>query len=250
MAFAAITLVLTTKDRIDRRYAIAVLARPFGHCDAMRPPVGFYLICALGHCDFPVYAYTKLTVGYTIVSDQQAQTVHDPKTLGKRIKLLRGSLSQEEFAKRVGISRASLANYETGRTIPSKEVIEKIEESSGRISPTVLAGEQLKIVGIEELAEQLGLSDDERLNLTKDEIALIRLARLCDRDTLRDLSSTIVQGFAQNEQSKRLAIDETLLDLALLIEVADGKRCFLSGVQKGNLYAMIEELLLAARSGK
>ncbi|WP_296639956.1 helix-turn-helix transcriptional regulator [Roseinatronobacter sp.] len=182
--------------------------------------------------------------------DQQAQTVHDSKTLGKRIKLLRGTLSQEEFAKKVGISRASLANYETGRTIPSKEVIEKIEEISGRIPPAVLAGEQLKIVGIEQIAEQLGLSDDDRLNLTKDEIAVIRLARLCDQNTLRDLSSTIVQGFAQNEQSKRLAIDETLFDLALLIEVADGKRSFLSGVQKGNLYAMIEELLRAAQTGK
>lgn len=38
------------------------------------------------------------------------------------------NMSQEEASKALGISKASLQNYEAGRTIPTWDVVERIEE--------------------------------------------------------------------------------------------------------------------------
>lgn len=46
--------------------------------------------------------------------------------IGKRLKQLRGDKSQEEVAKQIGISRARLSHYETGRSEPDTEIIQKL----------------------------------------------------------------------------------------------------------------------------
>ena len=45
-------------------------------------------------------------------------TVSEPAAFGEKLRLLRGERSQEKFAGFLGITRAALANYETGRTCP------------------------------------------------------------------------------------------------------------------------------------
>ena len=43
------------------------------------------------------------------------------KTLGERIRFIRGEESQAEFAERVGIAKGSIGGYENGRNSPSDE---------------------------------------------------------------------------------------------------------------------------------
>lgn len=49
--------------------------------------------------------------------------------IAEHLRDIRGELTQEAFAKKCGVTRAALANYETGRTIPGRWVCRKIEEA-------------------------------------------------------------------------------------------------------------------------
>ncbi|MEJ9210086.1 helix-turn-helix domain-containing protein [Bacillus smithii] len=51
--------------------------------------------------------------------------------IGDRLKKLRGKRSQEEVAQKIGISRARLSHYETGRSDPDPEVIKKLADFYG-----------------------------------------------------------------------------------------------------------------------
>lgn len=51
--------------------------------------------------------------------------------LGDRIKKLRGKRSQEEVSEKIGISRARLSHYETGRSEPDTETLQKIADVFG-----------------------------------------------------------------------------------------------------------------------
>ncbi|MGD6993952.1 helix-turn-helix domain-containing protein [Sutcliffiella horikoshii] len=48
--------------------------------------------------------------------------------IGKRLKELRGKRSQEEVAEKIGISRARLSHYETGRSEPDSETLQNIAD--------------------------------------------------------------------------------------------------------------------------
>lgn len=48
------------------------------------------------------------------------------KTLGERIRFIRGKETQAEFAERVGIAKGSIGGYENDKNSPSAEVILKI----------------------------------------------------------------------------------------------------------------------------
>lgn len=55
----------------------------------------------------------------------------DPKKIGSRIRLLRGSKSQDKFAKELRISKSALAMYERGERIPRDEVKVRIADHCG-----------------------------------------------------------------------------------------------------------------------
>lgn len=50
----------------------------------------------------------------------------DSLMIGERLKKLRGKKSQEEVAQQIGISRARLSHYETGRSEPDSETLKTI----------------------------------------------------------------------------------------------------------------------------
>jgi transcriptional regulator with XRE-family HTH domain len=53
----------------------------------------------------------------------------DMKPLGRRIRQLRGfDLTQEEFAKKLGISQSQLSKYERGVAAPPADVLIRIKE--------------------------------------------------------------------------------------------------------------------------
>ncbi|MFV0410805.1 MAG: helix-turn-helix transcriptional regulator [Paracoccus sp. (in: a-proteobacteria)] len=46
--------------------------------------------------------------------------------IADRLRELRGKETQEDFARMIGVSRATLANYEAGRTVPRPSVCRRI----------------------------------------------------------------------------------------------------------------------------
>lgn len=172
--------------------------------------------------------------------ENKAQTVHDERAVGRRIRFLRGTLSQEEFAAKVGISRAALANYETGRTIPKQKIIDKISEAF-EVSPKFLASGEVE--SVEEFAVSLGLGSNQADELTPDEWAVIRVLAVCNNETIVTVIATLVEGFKSDEEAKELVDYTTIMeDLARLLTISAGKRPYQSGVRRGNLEGMIEVL--------
>lgn len=170
----------------------------------------------------------------------KAQTVQDGKGVGKRIRFLRGSLSQEEFAAKAGISRAALANYETGRTIPNLKVIAKISQAFD-VSPEFISSGEVKKV--DELAVTLGLGANTPDELTGDEWAVIRVLSVCNNDTVVAVMKALVEGFSADDEAKTLADYTTIIDdLARLLMIAEGRRFYERGVRRRNLEGVIEAL--------
>lgn len=47
----------------------------------------------------------------------------DPKAMGQRIRFIRGSLSQANFASKLGITQADVSRYERGKRSPPLEIL-------------------------------------------------------------------------------------------------------------------------------
>jgi transcriptional regulator with XRE-family HTH domain len=60
--------------------------------------------------------------------------------LADRIKEMRGSLSQEKYGKLLGISKAQVSKYESGKAMPSNETIEKIASLGNKTRGWLLWG--------------------------------------------------------------------------------------------------------------
>lgn len=73
--------------------------------------------------------------------------------IGARIRILRGKLTQEEFAKSVGFSRAYIADIETGRAKPSLELLANIVDKYHTSMEWIIMGREITnapVVCIEE----------------------------------------------------------------------------------------------------
>lgn len=62
-------------------------------------------------------------------------------TLGDRIKLLRGAESQEKFAKRIGVNKVTLGNYERDERTPNISIAANICTQCGVSSHWLIFGE-------------------------------------------------------------------------------------------------------------
>jgi DNA-binding transcriptional regulator YiaG len=61
--------------------------------------------------------------------------------VGRRIRKLRGQITQEEFARALGISQAQLSKYELGQSAVPLGVLTKLAKKSGSTSDWILTGE-------------------------------------------------------------------------------------------------------------
>ncbi|MBO1514302.1 helix-turn-helix domain-containing protein [Metabacillus bambusae] len=62
--------------------------------------------------------------------------------LGERLKKLRGKVPQEEAAKKIGISRARLSHYETGRSEPDSEMLGKLADFYNVTTDYLITGKE------------------------------------------------------------------------------------------------------------
>jgi transcriptional regulator with XRE-family HTH domain len=174
------------------------------------------------------------------VSKSQAQKAHDGVAIGRRIRFLRGDLSQTVFAEKVGVSRAALANYETGRTIPNREVIRKISEHYDITDDFISSG---AVENVSELAIAIGMGPHTEDAPTPDEWAIVRVLRLCDPETVLKVVRSLTEGFIANDDAKRLA-DPTVIveDLARLLSIIDRDGQHARGITRGTLDQLVSEL--------
>jgi transcriptional regulator with XRE-family HTH domain len=75
------------------------------------------------------------------------------------INKLRGDLSQEEFAKKIGISRQTLGLYESGDRIPDIEVILKFAKALNVTTDYLLGRAECSAPEDEEISKATGLSE-------------------------------------------------------------------------------------------
>lgn len=77
------------------------------------------------------------------------------QTLGDRLKVARGIRTQSEFAKSLGISLASYANYENGRRIPTGEVLRALSEQFDTDINWLLTGQEKREIGYVDYDEKI-----------------------------------------------------------------------------------------------
>ena len=81
------------------------------------------------------------------------------QAIGDRIRLLRGTISQAEFANRIKTSLPALQRYEYGERIPKGDVLERISVVTGKSVAWILTGEHNFLV--DGVAEESSLYHDE-----------------------------------------------------------------------------------------
>lgn len=162
--------------------------------------------------------------------------------IGARIRALRGDESQEAFAKRVGLTRSALANYELERTRPKRAIIYRIASAAG-VSPDAIddGGE----VDLDEALAFLGAktSTDKMQDLTPDERALVRLLRACDEETVLEVVQAIISTIEEGRFLKPLLdVGTVSQDWALMKKIeADGGR-YLKGFTRDTITGLLEAL--------
>ncbi len=117
-----------------------------------------------------------------------------------RLRQLRGDQSQEEFAQEIGLTRAALANYETGRTMPKRAMIRAISQRLGLSDDYLLSGEVRN-----EFEFNRALTGNFRLNRsveTRDERAVIEAMRAVDPQTVSEVIAALLRDLGENAESR------------------------------------------------
>ena len=70
------------------------------------------------------------------------KSTKEPKTLGERIRFLRGDLTQSEFADILRIKQAMVSRYEADKETPSPKVLLRVAQFCGKSMEWLLTGEE------------------------------------------------------------------------------------------------------------
>lgn len=92
-------------------------------------------------------------------------------SVGKRLRKLRGNLSQREYAKKIGLPHKTYQRYEYGEAIPKVQVLEKISKIESVTIDWLLTG---KLRGFEGMVLDVKSGiPASHLNITGTELALV-----------------------------------------------------------------------------
>ncbi|WP_082173164.1 helix-turn-helix transcriptional regulator [Methylobacterium platani] len=128
------------------------------------------------------------------MSSRKAIDAEQARAMGARIRHLRGSDSQAQFASELGVDRATLANYEAGRRIPNDEFLKKLSDFKDISIPEILFGTHItpykkymeNVMREIEVHMKMRPGVIPKFMISDDELALIlavRLAMLDDHAT-------------------------------------------------------------------
>lgn len=168
--------------------------------------------------------------------------------IAARLRSLRGEESQASFSRRVGLTRAALANYETGRTIPKKSVLRQVCHRLGVPESVLVEG---VVEDADDMLLAMGIRDEAATlpGLTHDERAIIRVLRVCDKDVVLSSISAITDGLAAKKFSRELADQATIVDdIARLLRIVAAEGFYERGISP-DTFATIAAMLITKNAG-
>lgn len=74
------------------------------------------------------------------MSDRRTPSL-DLKAVGARVRALRGSVMQDEFAPKVGISQGQLSKIESGKMAPTLDMLVKLANRFGKSLDWIVTGQ-------------------------------------------------------------------------------------------------------------
>lgn len=135
------------------------------------------------------------------------------KEIGTRIRKIRGDLNQSEFAVLIGVGRPSVANYETGRRLPNRAILEKIAKIGDTTPDELLAPissvEKLTTNFIEfnekfqyRIINYLASCDESKVlpgdAVSEDEFAILKILRVLNQNDLIDVFDNIIKVYCSD----------------------------------------------------
>jgi DNA-binding XRE family transcriptional regulator len=161
--------------------------------------------------------------------------------IARRLRFLRGEATQEEFSKRLGISRSALANYETGRSRPNSFILNKILDICD-VDPSYFDDPG---GGSSSYASVAGAIIEGRPQFTEDEMAIVRLLRACDPKTVVMIVNTVLDAIATQPLAGHIAMFLHLEDDILRLDAIreNGGR-----FARGEMYVEGEKVMQRLRS--
>lgn len=147
------------------------------------------------------------------------------RALGARLREARGEKTQASFALQLGIDRATLANYESGRRIPNDEVLRKYQEATGKEPQALFFGsystpfhryvENINKEIVDRQAKRPGFIP--KFTISDDELALIKAFRLAaiefkDPRSLQALELIIASAADILKSSVEVPVGEASVD--------------------------------------
>lgn len=118
----------------------------------------------------------------------EAQDVKSVGQVARQLRLLRGLSTQAAFAGRLGVSRAALANYETGRTIPSEKTLQSFREALD------LGEQYFSDNPFDQMMLSMGLHTQPGDGFSPDERAILQILRVVPTNSVRDALTVVLNG--------------------------------------------------------
>lgn len=149
--------------------------------------------------------------------------------IARRIRFLRGEDTQEEFSRKVGITRSALANYESGRSSPNEYLLAQIATRC-EMPVTFFDDPDLTPASEWNGAASLGKIVEGTPDWTDDEVAMVRLLRLVPAEVVGKIAGELVDAATQNELSGVIAQFASLArDVAVVLAVQSRGGLFRKG---------------------
>ena len=89
------------------------------------------------------------------------------------------NLTQEEAAKRIGVSKSIISKWETGKSYPSLENLSKISETYGVSINEILAGKRLGMNEKEIVSDENLLKEMQKTKVNRIAVQIIFVISLC-----------------------------------------------------------------------
>ena len=115
----------------------------------------------------------------------------DNDGVGARLRHLRGESTQEEFAKRLGLTRSALANYENERTKPKPSMLKEISRKLGISEDFLLSGRVRNEYELNLVATGRGMLNES--HTTEVEEAILRLLRAMPPIVVRKVAEGLLE---------------------------------------------------------